>query len=134
MNEFVKNAVLVVLGGSGTGIAAWFTYLRTSKTRKVTTVIDAGKLELAGRREAADIQAEAYAQAQRINQETVAGLLKDVRRLEHQQERLRTELDEERRRAVSLEQHVGQMQNLLKQAGIPVPGFSYDPTPPEGAT
>jgi hypothetical protein len=84
VNDFVKSALLVILGGSGTGTAAWFTYLRTLKTRKVTTVIDAGKLELDSRR----VESEAYANAQKINDDVVRGLHDE---LDHLRRDLRSE-------------------------------------------
>jgi uncharacterized small protein (DUF1192 family) len=127
--SFIEAAAVSVLGGSLTGIVAWFTYLRTLKTRRTTAVIDAGKLELDSRR----VESSAYANAQKINDDVVKGLHAE---LDHLRADLKTERDgraaDNRKHALEileLRSMLAQLQDELNvtRAQLRIPG-STTPT------
>lgn len=83
---FIEAALIAFFGGSGAGGAGFWTYLRSRKTQAASAVIDNGKLELDARR----VESEAYANAQKINDDVVKGLHDE---LDHLRRDLRTERD-----------------------------------------
>lgn len=110
MIDFLKNALLVFIGGASAGTGGFWTYLRSKKTRKVTSVIDAGKLELENRRE----DGAAYERASRINQQIVAGLREELTALQETIRDLRTDLTLERQKSAYLEEHSAQLEAHIR--------------------
>lgn len=107
MIEFAKNALLVLLGGFGAGSGGFWTYLRGRKTQRAATTIDAGKLELAGRR----VESEAYQQAAQMNRDVVSGLHEEI-------DRLRSDLRDERNgRAADKIEHDSEIAELRALIG-----------------
>jgi chromosome segregation ATPase len=98
----LTDLVVPALGGAGTVTAAWFTYLRSQKTRKRQETIDAGKQELDSRR----VESDAYASAQKINKDVVADLHSE---LDHLRKELKTEREG---RAEDNRRHAGEITEL----------------------
>lgn len=126
MLEFLRNLAIAIGSGGTVGIGGWFTYLRASKTRKANAIINTGKLELDSRR----VESEAYANAQKINDDVVKGLHDE---LDHLRKDLKTEregrAEDNRRHAdeiTELRALIAQLQTELDvtRAQLRIPGIS----------
>jgi ABC-type phosphate transport system auxiliary subunit len=129
MNPFFEQVVLVILGGSFAGAGGFWTYVRARKTRRVTAVIDNAKIELDSRR----VESEAYANAQKINDDVVKGLHDE---LDHLRKDLKTEregrAEDNRRHAneiTELRAMIAQLQTELNvtRAQLRIPGITTQP-------
>ncbi len=116
------SAIGTLISGCAAGWAVYITRKKDRGSQKTTDQINAGALELEGRRDAAKLLSDGVEQAVKVRDETISRLIADVAEI-------RKDLDTEKRRSSALEQHVGKMQNLLHEAGIPVPAFSYETDP-----
>jgi TolA-binding protein len=128
----VAALLLTMAAGATTGLGPSFvTYLRTKRTDVTKQRIAEGGLELDERR----ADGEAYERAQKINQEIVQSLERQVERLEQTIDGLRADLAELRERngelverntelaghIRELEQSAATMRQLLRRAGIDYP-------------
>jgi hypothetical protein len=99
----IAGDLLLTIGAAGAGFgSSWLTNRRSNKTEAAKTVILGGKLELENRR----VESEAYANAQKINDDVVKGLHAE---LDHLRRDLRSEREG---RAEDNRQHAAEIQEL----------------------